>query len=41
MILPSPTTQLSTASAPFHVFALGIGTPPAAISAQSKQAKRR
>jgi beta-glucosidase len=41
VILPSPTTQLSTASGPFHVFALGIGTPPAALSAQSKQAKRR
>ena len=27
VVLPSPSTQLSTASAPFHVFALGIGTP--------------
>ena len=40
VILPSQTTQLSTASAPFHVFALGIGTPPAASSAQSKQSKQ-
>jgi beta-glucosidase len=39
VILPSSTTELSTASAPFHVFALGIGTPPAAGSARSTQAK--
>jgi beta-glucosidase len=41
VILPSSMTQLSTANAPFHVFALGIGTPspaPAASSAQAKQA---
>jgi beta-glucosidase len=37
VILPSSMTQLSTANAPFHVFALGIGTPPAASSAQAKQ----
>ena len=41
VILPSSSTELSTASAPFHVFALGIGTPAAASSAQSTQANRR
>ena len=41
VILPSPTTQLSTAAAPFHVFALGIGTPPAATSVQAKRIRRR
>jgi beta-glucosidase len=30
VILPSSMTELSTASAPFQVFALGIGTPPPA-----------
>ena len=40
VILPSQSTELSTASAPFHVFALGIGTPAAASSAHA-QADRR
>jgi beta-glucosidase len=41
VILPSQSTELSTDSGPFHVFALGIGSPAAATSARSAQAERR
>jgi hypothetical protein len=41
VVLPSEATQLSTASGPFHVFALRIGSPPPASSLQSERAKRR
>jgi beta-glucosidase len=41
VILPSSTTQAANANAPFHVFALGIGTPPAgAAQAHAKKAGR-
>lgn len=40
VILPSSSTELSTANAPFHVFAIAIGTPAAASGSASASSRR-